>query len=63
MATATAIPVPRLISIDGLGDLFDALVAGGYLVVGPALQTARSCWELGSAAELRWLGVSLEPGG
>ena len=30
MATETATSVPRLISIDGLGELFEALVAGGY---------------------------------
>ena len=65
MATATAIPVPRLISIDGLGDLFEALVAGGYRVIGPtAGDGAIVLSELSSAAELPtgW-GVSLEPGG
>ena len=30
MATETAIPVPRLIGTDGLGALFEALVADGY---------------------------------
>jgi hypothetical protein len=29
MAIQTATEVPRLISIDGLSDLFEALVAGG----------------------------------
>ena len=65
MATATAIPVPRLISIDGLGDLFEALVADGYRVIGPAVQDgAIVLRELSSAAELPsgW-GVRLEPGG
>ena len=65
MATETAIPVPRLISIDGLGDLFKALVAGGYRVIGPAVQDgAIVLRELSSAAELPsgW-GVRLEPGG
>ena len=65
MATATAIPVPRLISIDGLGDLFEALVADGYRVIGPtAGDGAIVLSELSSAAELPtgW-GVSLEPGG
>ena len=36
MATETAIPVPRLIGTDGLGALFEALVADGYHVIGPA---------------------------
>ena len=65
MATETAIPVPRLISIDGLGDLFQALVADGYRVIGPAVQDgAIVLRELSSAAELPsgW-GVRLEPGG
>ena len=65
MATETAIEVPRLISIDGLGDLFEALVAGGYRVIGPAVQDgAIVLRELSSAAELPsgW-GVRLEPGG
>ncbi len=65
MATETAIPVPRLISIDGLGDLFEALVAGGYRVIGPAAgDGAIVLRELTSAAELPsgW-GVRLEPGG
>ena len=65
MAIETAIEVPRLISIDGLGDLFEALVAGGYRVIGPAVQDdAIVLRELSSAAELPsgW-GVRLEPGG
>ena len=65
MATETAIEVPRLISFDGLGDLFEALVAGGYRVIGPAVQDgAIVLRELSSAAELPsgW-GVQLEPGG
>ncbi len=53
MATATAIPVPRLISIVGLGALFEALVAGGYRVIGPAVQDgAIVLGELSSASEL-----------
>ena len=65
MATATAIPVPALISIDGLGDLFEALVADGYRVIGPTVADgAIVLSELSSAAELPagW-GVTLEPGG
>jgi hypothetical protein len=65
MAIETAIEVPRLISIDGLGDLFGALAAGGYRVIGPAVQDgAIVLRELFSAAELPsgW-GVRLEPGG
>jgi len=65
MASAPAIPVPRLIGIDGLGALFEALVAGGYHVIGPAVQDgAIVLRELSSAAELPhgW-GVRLQPGG
>ena len=65
MATETAIHVPRLISIDGLSDVFEALVADGYRVIGPAVQDgAIVLRELTSAAELPsgW-GVELEPGG
>ena len=36
MATATAIPTRRLISVDGLCALFEALVADGYHVIGPS---------------------------
>ena len=36
MATATAIPTRRLISVDGLRALFEALVADGYHVIGPS---------------------------
>ena len=36
MATETAIPVPRLIGTDGLGARFEAVVADGYHVIGPA---------------------------
>ena len=65
MATETLIEVPRLISIDGLGDLVEALAAGGYRVIGPVVQDgAIVLRELSSAAELPsgW-GVRLEPGG
>src|SRR6266568_1081467 len=65
MATTTALPAPRLIGADGLGALFEALVADGYRVIGPAVQDgAIVLRELSSAAELPsgW-GVTLEPGG
>ena len=52
METETAIHVPRLISIDGLGDVFEALVADGYRVIGPAVQDgAIVLRELTSAAD------------
>jgi hypothetical protein len=38
MDTTTNIPVPRLIDIEGLGDLFEVLVSEGYHVIGPAVQ-------------------------
>ena len=65
MTTTTAIPAPRLIGIDGLGALIEALAADGYQVIGPAVQDgAIVLRELSSAAELPsgW-GVELEPGG
>jgi ferredoxin len=65
MATTTALPAPRLIGADGLGALFEALMADGYRVIGPAVQDgAIVLRELSSAAELPsgW-GVTLEPGG
>jgi ferredoxin len=65
MATATAIPAPRLIGTDGLRALFEALVTDGYHVIGPAVQDgAIVLRELSSAAELPFgWGVRLEPGG
>jgi ferredoxin len=65
MHSETAIRVPRLIGAEGLGDLFQVLVAEGYRVIGPAVQDgAIVLRELSSAAELPsgW-GVRLEPGG
>ncbi len=65
MPTTTAIPAPRLIGVDGLGALIEALAADGYQVIGPAVQDgAIVLRELSSAAELPsgW-GVELEPGG
>ncbi len=65
MPTTTGIPAPRLIGVDGLGALIEALAADGYQVIGPAVQDgAIVLRELSSAAELPsgW-GVTLEPGG
>src|SRR6266566_2969338 len=62
MPTTTAIPAPRLIGVDGLGALIEALVADGYQVIGPAVQDgAIVLRDLSSAAELPsgW-GVELE---
>jgi ferredoxin len=65
MAPETALPAPRLIAAEGLGDLYQALVAEGYCVIGPAVQDgAIVLRELSSAAELPFgWGVRLEPGG
>jgi sulfhydrogenase subunit beta (sulfur reductase) len=65
MATATAIPDPRLIDTAGLENLCQALAAEGYQVIGPAVQDgAIVLRELSSAAELPFgWGVRLEPGG
>jgi ferredoxin len=65
MPTATALPAPQLIDLDGLGALYRALVADGYHVIGPAVQDgAIVLRELASAAELPFgWGVELEPGG
>ena len=61
----TASPAPRLIGAGGLRALFEALVADGYHVIGPAVQDgAIMLRELASAAELPFgWGVRLEPGG
>jgi ferredoxin len=65
MPTATALPAPRLIDLDGLGALYQVLVADGYHVIGPAVQDgAIVLRELSSTAELPFgWGVRLEPGG
>ena len=65
MTTGAAIPAPRLIDLDGLGDLYRVLVAERYRVIGPAVQDgAIVLRELSSAAELPYgWGVRLEPGG
>ena len=36
MAPETTLPAPRVIAVQGLGDLFQVLVAEGYRVIGPA---------------------------
>ena len=65
MADATTIPAPRLIDLDGLGALYEVLVADGYHVIGPAVQDgAVVLRELSSVAELPFgWGVRLAPGG
>jgi ferredoxin len=65
MAIPTANPASRLIDVDGLGALFEALVADGYHVIGPAAQDgAIVLRELTSADELPYgWGVRLAPGG
>ena len=65
MAPGTTLPAPRLIAVEGLGGLYQVLVAEGYRVIGPAVQDgAIVLRELSSAAELPFgWGVRLEPGG
>ena len=65
MAPETALPASRLISVEGLRELYQSLVAEGYRVIGPAVQDgAIVLRELCSAAELPFgWGVRLEPGG
>jgi ferredoxin len=65
MAPQTTLPAPRLIAAEGLGDLYQALVAEGYRVIGPTVQDgAIVLRELSCAAELPFgWGVRLEPGG
>jgi hypothetical protein len=65
MDTATAIPASRLIEAEELEDLFQALVARGYQVIGPTVHDhAIVLRELSSTAELPFgWGVRLEPGG
>ena len=65
MTTKTTLPAPRLIGVEGLGRLCQALAAQGYRVIGPAVQDgAIVLRELSSAAELPFgWGVRLEPGG
>src|SRR5579872_6093778 len=65
MAPETALPASGLISVEGLGELYQSLVAEGYRVIGPAVQDgAIVLRELCSAAELPFgWGVRLEPGG
>jgi sulfhydrogenase subunit beta (sulfur reductase) len=65
MTTDTTYPAPRLIGTEGLDDLYQALVAEGYRVIGPTVQDgAIVLRELRSAAELPFgWGVRLEPGG
>jgi ferredoxin len=65
MAPETALPAPRLIRAEGLEGLYQSLAAGGYRVIGPAVQDgAIALRELSCAAELPFgWGVRLGPGG
>ncbi len=65
MDPTTQTPIPRLIDTEGLDELYLALVAAGFHVIGPAVQDgAITLRELSSAAELPFgWGVRLEPGG
>jgi len=65
MTTDTMHPAPRMIGTEGLDDLYQALVAEGYRVIGPTVQDgAIVLRELRSAAELPFgWGVQSEPGG
>ncbi len=65
MASEAALPAPRLIRADGLEGLYQSLAAGGYRVIGPAVQDgAIVLRELSCAAELPFgWGVRLGPGG
>src|SRR6266536_1729065 len=65
MDPTTQTPIPRLIDTEGLDELYLALVAAGFHVLGPAVQDgAITLRELSSAAELPFgWGVRLEPGG
>ncbi len=65
MAPETTLPASRVITAEGLGDLYRVLVAEGYRVIGPAVQDgAIVLRELSSAAELPFgWGVRLGPGG
>src|ERR1051325_482021 len=65
MAPETTLPVPRVIAVEGLSELYRVLVAEGYRVIGPAVQDgAIVLRELSCATELPFgWGVRLEPGG
>jgi sulfhydrogenase subunit beta (sulfur reductase) len=65
MAPETAPPAPRVITVEGLSELYQVLAAEGYRVIGPAVQDgAIVLHELSSAAELPFgWGVRLVPGG
>ena len=65
MRTANSLQAPRLIGLDGLDELYRALAAEGYRVIGPAVQDgAITLRELSGTAELPFgWGVRLAPGG
>ena len=58
MATATAIPTRRLISVDGLRALFEALVADGYHVIDAADVLGRVPNEEGSRLHLSRITIA-----
>ena len=60
MATATAIPTRRLISVDGLCALLEALVADDYHVIGPSAVLGRVPSEPTAAATVRRAWSALE---
>jgi hypothetical protein len=60
MATATAIPTRRLIRVDGLCALFEALVADGCHVIGPSGVFGRVPGEPTPAATVRRARSALE---
>ena len=65
MAPETTLSASRVITAEGLGNLYRVLVAEGYRVIGPAVQDgAIVLRELSSATELPFgWGVRLGPGG
>ena len=65
MRTANSLQAPRLIGLDGLDELYRALAAEGYRVIGPAAgDGAITLRELSGTAELPFgWGVRLAPGG
>ena len=65
MTPETTLSAPRVIAVEGLGDLYRILVAEGYRVIGPSVQDgAIVLRELSSAGDLPFgWGVRLEPGG
>jgi hypothetical protein len=57
MDIAIAIPAPRLIDAEGLGDLFRALLAEGYHVIARLLIIAANCTEPGETCLCASMGT------